>query len=442
MTEPPRFGFVGFLLFLGVLAVAAATRGWYLWHECDQGRQEGPAMVQDDPGPYLTKLVDNLSQSNGFVSRPPLSKEDKETAYTAPGYPLLLSAFRRAPVLLSSVEQEVRWFQWLLGTLTAGLYYLFARRAFYHPLVALLTGLVCAVYPFWIINTAEIDDGVLTTFFLALCLFLGARGGQSGGALTSFLYGIALAGLALVRAALLPFAFAAELWFLLRCRRLKGGWIYGVLAFLGFLTGLAPWAMRTYQVRGDVFPIVDSAYLHLWMGNNPLATGGPQSEEKMQEALKQIRADQGEASTATPSSREFAQYAFAEMRAWPAETLQRRIQAGLDFALGEEWFREQKLWRGAVSPDVAALLYASLLAMLVLGGIGWRWSYAWRHEAKPSSLAVIWVPLPYLLGHAEALQGPRLPLDGVLLCYAAFALVCLLPVGRSLFRGPRPAGTP
>jgi hypothetical protein len=47
------------------------------------------------------------------------------------------------------------------------------------------------------------------------------------------------------------------------------------------------------------------------------------------------------------------------------------------------------------------------------------------------------VPLPYLLGHAEALSGPRLPLDGVLLCYAAFVLVALVPgQGRDLLAGP------
>ena len=73
----------------------------------------------------------------------------------------------------------------------------------------------------------------------------------------------------------------------------------------------------------------------------------------------------------------------------------------------------------------------------ILGLLGWRWSYGWRRLAMPASLALIWVPLPYLFGHAEALHGPRLPLDGVLLCYAAFALMCMTPtVGGFLFHGP------
>jgi hypothetical protein len=34
------------------------------------------------------------------------------------------------------------------------------------------------------------------------------------------------------------------------------------------------------------------------------------------------------------------------------------------------------------------------------------------------------------------LSGPRLPLDGVLLCYAAFAVVGLLSPRGTLLRGP------
>jgi hypothetical protein len=74
--------------------------------------------------------------------------------------------------------------------------------------------------------------------------------------------------------------------------------------------------------------------------------------------------------------------------------------------------------------------------MLLLGVLGWRWSHGWRLAAMPSSLAVMWLPLPYLLSHAEALHGPRLPLDGVLLSYAALAIVWLLPgVGAAVRQG-------
>jgi hypothetical protein len=85
------------------------------------------------------------------------------------------------------------------------------------------------------------------------------------------------------------------------------------------------------------------------------------------------------------------------------------------------------------------VLSSTLLILLLFGALGWRWSYAWRWESLPASLAVFWIPLPYILSHAENLSGPRLPLDGVLLCYVALALICLIPVvGRPLLHGPAP----
>src|SRR5207245_8006274 len=144
-----------------------------------------------------------------------------------------------------------------------------ARRAFANRWVGGLTGLFCALHPFWIINTAEVKDGVLATFLLAVCLLTGARASQSGGPISSLLYGLALAALALVRAALLPFAIVAMVWFLFRCRTARRGWLCAILAFLGFTNGLAPWIIRDYKNLHDLVPIADSTYLNLWVGNNP-----------------------------------------------------------------------------------------------------------------------------------------------------------------------------
>jgi hypothetical protein len=60
----------------------------------------------------------------------------------------------------------------------------------------------------------------------------------------------------------------------------------------------------------------------------------------------------------------------------------------------------------------------------------------------PAVLAMIWIPLPYVLSHAELLSGPRLPLDGVLLCYTAFALLCFWPGLRRYLLDGAKAVTP
>src|SRR5439155_16706443 len=106
----------------------------------------------------------------------------------------------------------------------------------------------------------------------------------------------------------------------------------------------------------------------------------------------------------------------------PGHTLARRLWAGLYFVFGAAWFQDgspslpddgtMPAWLGEIFPG---LLYTALLGMLLLGVLGWRWSFVWRRQARLTTLAVIWVPLPYLLSHAETLSGPRLPLDGVLI---------------------------
>lgn len=455
MTELRRFGLLDALLFLAVVLGAGGTRAWYVAVCADNARSSGPLHVQDELPPEQWQLIRNLQENGSFVCRAPLADDEEVTAHTSPGYPWLFAQLSRAFQDTLTAQHLMRWVQCGLGALTAGLYFLFARRAFRSLAAATLAGILCALHPFWVVNTAEINDGVLATFLLAVSLFLGARGGQTGGAFTSLLYGLTLAGLALVRAALLPFAIVALLWYLARSRTVQRGWLCGFLALLGFINGLAPWMLRNVQTFGDVFPIVDSTYLHLWVGNNSTGFGGPETERDMRQALapslsRDGRSESSETELAElkklaelPQKERYQQLgrlAVEEVRANPARALHRRRNAGVLFFVGRDVPWEATAPTPLVRSFTVAL-WSALLAMLLLGVIGWRWTYGWRFTAMPAALAVLWIPLPYLLGHAEALSGPRLPLDGVFLCYAAFVLTCLNPnVGLALLRGAPPEG--
>jgi len=473
MSEMPRFKLADALAVLLIVLTAAGVRVGYVWYLADQGRKAGPLQVQDarpllkalpEGGIVLTgsqpneldMLAYQMKEKQTFAAQAPFATQVETTAHTTPGYPGLLYLVEMAPLDAASMAPAVRWLQCALGTLTALCYFFFARRAFRSSLVAFLAGMLCAVHPFWIVNVAEIDDGVMSSFLLALSLVLGARAGQGGGALTSLLYGLVLAGLALTRAAFLPFTFAAELWFLLRCRSLPRGWLFALLSFLGFANGLGAWVVRDYQQFQEVMPLVDSAHLQLWMGHNPDADGGPQTEEQMLKALATTREDVpnlleqklGEAKQPDRYN-QLAADVFKQVRDDPITAVQGRLRAGLYFFLGAKAFHSQNPWERTTGGDNpnwfesndVLVLSSTLLLLLLFGALGWRWSYAWRWESLPASLAVFWIPLPYILSHAENLQGPRLPLDGVLLCYVALALICLIPgVGRPLLHGPAPEG--
>jgi hypothetical protein len=479
MADLRRFGVVDFILLLVVLALAGATRAGYLVTCCDNGRTEGPLRVQDVrlPVPFgngktdVQEIVEGLRRANVFRSHSPIpiNQTPADTAHVSPGYPWLLGMLSRVVgggqfdnETKDRLETDVRWGQCVLGSLTAGLYFLFARRAFGSIFVAALAGIFCALHPFWVIDTATIDDGVLATFLLSAVMFFGARGVQASGAFSSLLYGLALAALALTRAALLPFSVVAFLWFLLRCRNVPMGWLCGLLAFLGFANGLVPWTVYNWYRFHEIAPIVHSPYPDLWAGNHPGATGGPVSETDWDSVRNQI--------TGMPRLQAYEQLATRaqdEVVRDQVDTVNRRLAAGLYFFFGERWFRDRQFAErnplgeeglvGKNAPaatDVAdseptpgwwertypGALAGTMLGMLILGVLGWRWSYGWRFTAMPSSLAVMWIPLPYILTHAEALSGPRLPLDGVLLCYAALAVGCFLPrLSTPLLAGYRPA---
>jgi len=269
-----------------------------------------------------------------------------------------------------------------------------------------------------------------------------------------------VAGMALVRAAFLPLSFAAMIWFLIRSRSLERGWMSALVAFLGFVIGLAPWSVRNYQAIQDPVPIVTTGYLHLWIGNNEAATGGPATDEIWS------KAPANELAAITNQNLRYARLGtrvLDEAKARPLATLRRRVHAFAAFYLGDSWFKDGTL--AVTTPYIpdesesaeirerreeivttlqeksSLVLNSWVVAMLLLALIGWRWSYARRWESFPAALAAFWVPLPYILGHAEALSGPRLPLDGVLLCFAALTLVGLLPTSRPLLN-PEEAGPP
>jgi len=434
-----------------VLAAAAGARLWYLGAHDDWGQgnahhqygvQDGALAPRAD-WHWLCRLSDG-ELSGDYAAPAPLSPGFETTAHVAPGYPYFCRvvdfANRRGGGSAEQFYVILKWSQFALGTLACTCVFFLARRAFPSAAVAFLAGLLAAANPFWVLNVPEFDDGVLASFLVSWSLALGARAGARGGVVTSLLFGLALAGASLVRAALLSFALVALAWYLWRCRTLRFGWMYALLAFLGFANGQGVWAVRNYQEFQQPVPVVTTAWYHLWVGNQPTADGGPLTGAlAAEEILGPDRVEELKRVSSQPERyASLAAEVRQEVEMHPAQTAVRRFQAALAFLVGKASVTQKDFaLRGPEEQWLGVAVAVFLTGLLFLALLGWRWSYAWRGTSMPLQLALVWIPLPYILTHAEMLHGPRLPLDGPLCCLTALALVCFVPgVNQPLLAGP------
>lgn len=450
MREAPALGLSGWIGLAVVLALAVGTRVGYLLTCCQGGAAAAPLIVQgqgprlefeaktqlgshDASGPTeFDNLVDNLRTNRWFGSLAPLSDKEEQTAHVGPGYYWL--------ALLMPSDTILRQVQTGLSVLTVVCLFFFARTAFASNIVAIAVGTIAALHPFWIVNVAELADGTLVTFLLSAALMLGVHAARTGGPLSSALFGLSLAALALDRPSLLPFSFLSLGWFLLRCRSLRLGWFAGLLAVLGFGNGLAPWLVRNQSVFHEATPIADSAYVDLWSGVCPKATGGPIDEAMLRESLPAARLQELLSESNQP--RRYAMLShdfFYQVRQDPARFLRLRFAAAGRFLMGHAFVADGTLVQArggndglpqAVRNWAPVLHIAVLLLLFSLAIFGWRLSERWSADSRLATFALIWIPLPVIMTHAEMLSGPRLPWDVPLIVFAGFAAAWLVPSVR------------
>ncbi|HQR06892.1 MAG TPA: hypothetical protein PLN21_08725 [Gemmatales bacterium] len=457
IANKPRSTLLTYLMGLLVLAAALGVRLYYL-HEFQfidkpatqvwqvQGR--GMDLVPPNNVSELDQIVANIKKEgilNGFHTKAPLGPDKEEwTAHHAPLYPLLRAGIEMGAEYINfSPSTAVRYVHALLGALTCLLYYMIAWRGFgRHQLLALLVGLVAALYPHWVINVAEIEDGVLSSFLLAWSLYLAISVGQQGGTVRSLLLGLVLAALTLTRAALLPFAVVVQLWFCLRCRRISNGWFGCIVMVLGFVGGLTPWALLCFDKFNAPIPIVTSSWFHVWVGNNA-SSDGSGFNWSMKKRLDPALVTKLELTSQQERYALLAETVVNEVIEKPWEACQHRLKSLMQFMIGAGTLTGYTgFWPGvqSITPPVwvKPALVGSLVLLFALGFLGWRWSYGWKEQSAPLSLAVFWIPLPYLLSHAGTFHTARLPLDGVLIVLACLGFLCLIPgVGSCLLAGEK-----
>ncbi|MBD3348767.1 MAG: tetratricopeptide repeat protein, partial [Candidatus Eisenbacteria bacterium] len=251
-----------------ILATGAALRVAYLDEHRDLPDFDTPL---SDAGfhDYWARGIAFGAWETPHGQRDPLIRE---TPYQRPpGYPYLLALVYRAS---GGSYLAPRILQLCLGVLSAFLAYVLGRR-YFGTIAGLVSAALASWYWIFIYFEGELHAvSVLIPVVLGLILLLstwteGVRARLSLGA------GLLLGSAVLLRPTAVALLAAAALWALwLRRSGVRRALTRGLLPLaIAAAVVVLPTTLRNYAVSGDFVPVVSTAGINLYMGNNPNATG-------------------------------------------------------------------------------------------------------------------------------------------------------------------------
>lgn len=191
-------------------------------------------------------------------------------ARVMPGYPLFLTLVYKAVGDPWRQITSVRLIQAVVGSLSALLAYASVRRIFGKELPAVLTALLVAVYPPYVLSCTLLLTEVLGLFTMLLFFYISALAFDTDRKFLHFLAGVAFGLHILVRPTMLPLFIMPFIYLAISGRRRRGaagfrnaGRLSGtytmgeiaklfVLQLAGLVLVMAPWWIRNYVTLGSL----------------------------------------------------------------------------------------------------------------------------------------------------------------------------------------------
>lgn len=214
------------------------------------------------------------------------------TASWPPGYSAVLAL---GYFLAGATPATVSWINAVFGALTCFFVWRIGTRLL-GARGALVATALLAAFPSQIFFVAvALSETLFTCLACGLLLAamrLAERPATSPGRnlVAWVLWGLAAGATALVRAEAMLLALAPAATFVSLGTWRTAGRVLGATV-LGTLLALAPWMARNARLFGTVVPTATSFGRTLWIGHNPLATGGMSSA--IQESMEAVLTDEG-----------------------------------------------------------------------------------------------------------------------------------------------------
>jgi 4-amino-4-deoxy-L-arabinose transferase-like glycosyltransferase len=237
-------GIIGIQFLLGLLYISVTTYMPYM-----------------DTEWYLAQAK-HLAQGTPIVD-----KSGQPTAYWPIGYPLFLSGLFRlfgTNMFLAQILNVLL----ICGTTLLSF---FTALRLHNEDSGRRTAMIMAFFPSQIFYTMLPVADIFFSFQVLLLLFLTL---QKSSRRNTILLGLVLGTATLTRPVVLFFGLIIGIYRLMRDRRLRVA--LSQLVVIGLLCEavLLPWQIRNYQTFGTFVLVSNNGGVHLWMGNNPVASGG------------------------------------------------------------------------------------------------------------------------------------------------------------------------
>lgn len=213
-----------------------------------------------------SNIATNLVEHREYAHTP-----GNPTMYRAPGYPFFIALIYS----LFGVKNylAVRIIQALLGTLLCLITYFIAEKIF-DERVGKWAAVISIFYSFFIYYCGALLSELLFTLLLAITILFLIKVHEAFKIKYGILSGILLGFSALTRPIIAFFPILLFFWMLsIRVSSKKTLGLF-IIMILFMLLIISPWTVRNYLICHDFIPLGAEGGQTLYMGNNPLATGG------------------------------------------------------------------------------------------------------------------------------------------------------------------------
>ena len=190
------------------------------------------------------------------------------SSYWPPGQPFFLAAIY---YVFGYNPQIAYIFEAFISSLTCIVIYYIGKTVI-NKKIGIISGLIAALYPTFIIFSGSLHTETLFIFLLTLSILYLLKVHEDPSAKNLLITGVAFGLATLVRPIIVGFTPFILIWMLLSSKERKKNLMKFIAIFVIMMVVVSPWTARNYSVHHEFVLVSTNGGVNFWIGNNPEAT--------------------------------------------------------------------------------------------------------------------------------------------------------------------------